>query len=213
MRHTLVITAAFGLVIGLWLACWFGLRCLIPDPGTRGQFGDQFGTVNALFTGLAFSGVALTLYFQYRESQRVQKERTADLANRDAEAKAQAQKYQQEILVAFMQDTGSFRRTMLYLRQQRSIDFFALSLICSLQSHQVNTGDPVPGVAGVQPMPPGVKKQVRLPQVPDFVFPAWLAVRPIVPLAHRPNPGVLRWNLALCHFRSGNYPSEEKEQK
>lgn len=67
-----MIMAAFGLVIGLWVACWFGLKCLIPDQETRGQFGDQFGTVNSLFAGLAFSAVALTLYYQYREDQRTQ---------------------------------------------------------------------------------------------------------------------------------------------
>ena len=30
----------------------------------RGTFGDMFGAVNALFSGLAFAGIIITLYFQ-----------------------------------------------------------------------------------------------------------------------------------------------------
>lgn len=45
----------------------------------RGQFGDSFGALNALFTGLAFVGVALTFYLQVvdrreREAQRTEED-------------------------------------------------------------------------------------------------------------------------------------------
>jgi hypothetical protein len=46
------------LVLGvatLWVLSWLLLVRLIPDAPTRGQFGDQFGSINALFSGLAFA--------------------------------------------------------------------------------------------------------------------------------------------------------------
>ena len=33
----------------------------------RGSFGDMFGAVGALFSGLAFAGVILTIYYQTQE--------------------------------------------------------------------------------------------------------------------------------------------------
>ena len=39
----------------------------VPDWARRGEFGDSFGTLNALFSGLAFSGVLLTLLFQRKD--------------------------------------------------------------------------------------------------------------------------------------------------
>jgi hypothetical protein len=53
----------FSLVIILWGATWYFLR---NDPG-RGSFGDMFGAVNALFSGLAFAGVIYTLLLQRKE--------------------------------------------------------------------------------------------------------------------------------------------------
>ncbi len=38
-----------------------------PTWVLRGQFGDSFGAINALFSGLAFAGVIIALVFQRRE--------------------------------------------------------------------------------------------------------------------------------------------------
>src|SRR5687768_11681898 len=61
----------FLLVLLLWGLCWF-LSYLIIDGGTeawalRGQFGDMFGAINALFSGLAFAGIIITILLQGRE--------------------------------------------------------------------------------------------------------------------------------------------------
>jgi len=40
---------------------------VIPDTMRDGVFGDSFGTLNALFSGLAFSGVLITLLFQRKD--------------------------------------------------------------------------------------------------------------------------------------------------
>ncbi len=49
-----------------------GQECLAPVDALAayGTMGDMFGTVNALFSGLALAGVVLTLYWQARERRR-----------------------------------------------------------------------------------------------------------------------------------------------
>ncbi|HAB16603.1 MAG TPA: hypothetical protein PLX89_11895 [Verrucomicrobiota bacterium] len=70
------------LTAGYW---WLTARILLPDPlpadgsalvstnntasGLRGQFGDMFGGLNALFSGLAFAGVVYALLLQRRDLQ------------------------------------------------------------------------------------------------------------------------------------------------
>lgn len=45
----------------------FSLIFFIPDGNIRGTFGDQFGAVNALFSGLAFAGLIYTIILQRRD--------------------------------------------------------------------------------------------------------------------------------------------------
>jgi len=75
------------LVIGLLVMlvwCAFGLLgyYALPDWPTRGQFGDLFGAVNALFSGLAFVGVVAALLIQVREL----KDTKADLISKEPQA-------------------------------------------------------------------------------------------------------------------------------
>ncbi len=53
----------FGFVLGVWLLSWYWLESR-PD---RGTFGDMFGSVNALFSGLAFAALIYTIFLQRRE--------------------------------------------------------------------------------------------------------------------------------------------------
>ena len=46
---------------------WPFISWLYPEIEYRGQFGDSFGAINALFTGLAFVGVIWTIRLQIRE--------------------------------------------------------------------------------------------------------------------------------------------------
>ena len=70
--------SVIGLVIfvfAAWGASWYYAANfvlssdtkLLTHEGARGVFGDQFGAVNALFSGLAFTGVIVTLLLQRRE--------------------------------------------------------------------------------------------------------------------------------------------------
>ena len=54
-------------VVGLFALSWWWIATTINDPEKQGQFGDQFGAVNALFSGFAFAGLIFTIYLQKKE--------------------------------------------------------------------------------------------------------------------------------------------------
>lgn len=61
-------------IIGLWLASWYYIdKHIQADPvgsniaAVRGAFGDKFGAINALFSGLAFAGIIFTILLQRRD--------------------------------------------------------------------------------------------------------------------------------------------------
>jgi len=62
--------AAVVLVLGLWFYTKKVLEDLKPED--RGTYGDMFGSVNALFSGLAFAGVIVAILLQ-REELRLQR--------------------------------------------------------------------------------------------------------------------------------------------
>lgn len=51
----------------LVMLLWNMPLIVLPEKIREGGFGDSFGTVNALFSGLAFSGVLITLLFQRKD--------------------------------------------------------------------------------------------------------------------------------------------------
>lgn len=66
-RYRLLLIAWFS-VLMIWVANWIGLVKFYDDEkGARGTFGDMFGGVNALFTGLAFATLIYTAFMQQRE--------------------------------------------------------------------------------------------------------------------------------------------------
>ena len=58
----------------IWAASWFVVTRLCLTYTERGQFGDMFGAVNSLFSGLAFALLIVTLRLQHRELQLQQEE-------------------------------------------------------------------------------------------------------------------------------------------
>lgn len=59
------VLVALIVAIALWLAnLWYGLGL---GPSDRGLFGDMFGAVNALFSGMAFVGVIYAISMQRHE--------------------------------------------------------------------------------------------------------------------------------------------------
>ena len=51
-------------IVGLWVLSWLLLLCFLPNPEERGLFGDMFGAVNSLFSGLALCGVVYSILLQ-----------------------------------------------------------------------------------------------------------------------------------------------------
>jgi nitrogen regulatory protein PII len=59
----------FALVFAVWLLSWYLLTntTYLSDWNMRGTFGDMFGSVNTLFSGLAFAGVIYAIILQRNE--------------------------------------------------------------------------------------------------------------------------------------------------
>lgn len=68
-----IIIAIVG-VIAMWGLSWWGINKFIDEPTNQGTFGDMFGAVNALFSGLAFAGLIATLLYQREELKLQRKE-------------------------------------------------------------------------------------------------------------------------------------------
>jgi hypothetical protein len=66
-RSGYCIELAFVIVVSLWGLSWWGISNFIEEPTNQGTFGDMFGAVNALFSGLAFAGLIATLLYQKNE--------------------------------------------------------------------------------------------------------------------------------------------------
>ena len=54
-------TALIIFTIALWFLSAIGIMFFLDDWSDRGTFGDLFGAVNALFSGLAFAGLLFSL--------------------------------------------------------------------------------------------------------------------------------------------------------
>lgn len=52
-------------VLLIMVVVYIVISCSFSDMAKRGQFGDMFGTLNALFSGLAFAGLIITIRQQH----------------------------------------------------------------------------------------------------------------------------------------------------
>jgi hypothetical protein len=68
------VALAFAFVVGAWIVFWHCMPLYIHDWEHRGQFGDQFGALNTLFSGLAFAGVIVAIFLQRRDLELQQQE-------------------------------------------------------------------------------------------------------------------------------------------
>ena len=65
--NALLLFVCLGLPFGAWL--WFNcaVRGWFTSMQDRGLYGDQFGALNTLFSGLACGGIVFTLYLTYQQ--------------------------------------------------------------------------------------------------------------------------------------------------
>lgn len=84
------------LVTGVWLGSILLLNLLFGDSHNEkaAWFGDSFGGVNSLFSGLAFAGIIYTILLQRKELQLQREElaETREVLKRSAEAQEKSEK-------------------------------------------------------------------------------------------------------------------------
>lgn len=66
-KKTWILTKMIILVLVVWIVSAMLIIWQIDNWSDRGTFGDLFGAVNALFSGLAFAGLIYTIVLQKRE--------------------------------------------------------------------------------------------------------------------------------------------------
>ena len=67
-RENKQVNRTWFLLVFAVLLLWGGMGVIANTQGAnRGTFGDMFGAVNALFTGLAFAGILMTIMLQMKE--------------------------------------------------------------------------------------------------------------------------------------------------
>lgn len=108
-----IIVAIMG-VIALWGLSWLGISKFIDNPTNQGTFGDMFGAVNALFSGLAFAGLIVTLIYQ-KEELKLQRD---ELAETRKELQGQREEFEEQNKTLKRQRFESTFFNMLSLQQE-----------------------------------------------------------------------------------------------
>lgn len=122
----IVVQSLIGYAVYWWL----------PDWPTRGQFGDVFGAVNALFSGLAFAGLIYTVFLQREELSLQRKE--LELTRQELQRSAHAQEQSEVSLRAQAEATALSARlnTTSALLEHYRIE------LKQLQSYSIPSNDP-----------------------------------------------------------------------
>ena len=100
-------------VFAIWLLSWILIDVFIADSD-RGTFGDKFGAINALFSGLAFAGLIVTLLYQ-KEELKLQREELRETRN---ELNAQKLEFQEQNKTMKRQRFENTFFNMLSLQQE-----------------------------------------------------------------------------------------------
>lgn len=119
LNATNIITIAFISVIVIWLLFWLFIDMFIPEIN-RGVFGDKFGAVNALFSGLAFAGLIATLLYQ-KEELKLQRE---ELQHTREELKRQREEFEEQNKTLKRQRFENTFFNMLSLQQEITNNLF-----------------------------------------------------------------------------------------
>jgi len=93
--NRILIWAALGVTV-VWLVFAVLIFFIGKDWPTRGQFGDVFGVLNCLFSGLAFAGVIISILMQ-KEELNLQRQELKE-TREELKKQAIAQEKQEEAL-------------------------------------------------------------------------------------------------------------------
>lgn len=133
--YTLLV-ASIVIVILLYLGSWYYIDDLYNCTEQRGQFGDKFGAVNALFSGLAFAGLIFTIYLQKKELA-LQRE---ELKQTKEELKGQKDQLIEQNKTLRIQRFENTFFHMMELQQQIVSDLYAKSEEEKIVDEQSSTG-------------------------------------------------------------------------
>src|SRR5689334_11834767 len=97
-----------GAALALWGVYWVFVTRVISSEQSRGQFGDMFGGVNALFTAFAFAGATFTLLLQ-RDQLREQGAQLEAASRREEKAQKTRVRQAQALALASAIDAVKYR--------------------------------------------------------------------------------------------------------
>ena len=120
-------------VFTIWLLSWVLIDVFIADSD-RGTFGDKFGAINALFSGLAFAGLIVTLLYQ-KEELKLQRE---ELAQTREELKGQREEFEEQNKTMKRQRFENTFFNMLSLQQE-----IVANLTYDEVEHVIDFGNPL----------------------------------------------------------------------
>ena len=136
-------------VISLWAGSYFIIDCF-SDEG--GSVGDQFGAVNALFSGLAFAGLIITLLMQ-REDLNLQR-KEMEKTNEELKGQKEQFKLQNETLAKqqfestffqLMNQVNNVRGNIMFKDDNNTIEYIgenAFEEVYYSLKEQLNQGHP-----------------------------------------------------------------------
>ena len=99
--------AAVAVAIIFWLLSWALITSQLGNPEKPGPFGDMFGAVNSLFSGLAFAGVIVAILMQLEELKIQRKEITRSRYAQEGQVKALLMAAQLDATIALLPDENS----------------------------------------------------------------------------------------------------------
>lgn len=114
MSKSLIFIIYIVAIIFIWCLSWYLIDLNIIDSNERGVFGDKFGAINSLFSGLAFVGLIVTLRYQKEELELQRQE----LAETRKELEGQKKEFEEQNKIMRRQSFENTLFNMLSLQQE-----------------------------------------------------------------------------------------------
>ena len=114
MSKSLIFIIYIVAIIFIWCLSWYLIDLNIIDSNERGVFGDKFGAINSLFSGLAFVGLIVTLRYQKEELELQRQE----LAETRKELEGQKKEFEEQNKIMRRQSFENTLFSMISLQQE-----------------------------------------------------------------------------------------------
>jgi uncharacterized membrane protein len=154
-----LIAIVVGLILGGFCFYWFLLNFFLSNWSQRALFGESFGALNSLISGLTLAGLVIALFLQIREVHLQNQE--LQLQRREIEDQNERLEMQR-VLIAFstyLQTRSETRATFgdSITSDEAKERLLKANLVCSLMVDKI--------LQGTQ-LPPEQVDAIRLPQRP-----------------------------------------------